>query len=209
MFLLLILIPACNSSSPAFLIMCSVYRLGKQGANKTALLYSFLDLEPFNCSIQGCNCCFLTYLQVSQERDKMVWYYHCSYYFLLHHVQFYLIHGPNIPSSYTILFFVASDFTVITGHIHNWTSYPLWPSSFIHSGVIDNYPPTGYLQTWGTHLLVSYIFGLLYSSLGSNGKYAWVVCHSLLQCIMFCQNSLLRPIRLGWPWMAWLIASLS
>ena len=34
MFLLLILIPAYNSSSPAFLIMCSVYRLSKQGANK-------------------------------------------------------------------------------------------------------------------------------------------------------------------------------
>ena len=53
MFLLLILIPACNSSSPAFLIMCSVYKLSKQGANKTALLYSFLNLEPVSCSIRG------------------------------------------------------------------------------------------------------------------------------------------------------------
>ena len=29
-----ILIPACNSSSPAFLMMCSAYRLHKQGDNR-------------------------------------------------------------------------------------------------------------------------------------------------------------------------------
>ena len=34
MFLLPILIPACNSSSLAFLMMCSVYRLNKQGDSR-------------------------------------------------------------------------------------------------------------------------------------------------------------------------------
>ena len=34
MFLLPILIPACNSSSPTFLMMCSVYRLSKQGDSR-------------------------------------------------------------------------------------------------------------------------------------------------------------------------------
>ena len=34
MFLLPILIPACNSSSLAFLIMCSAYRLNKQGGSR-------------------------------------------------------------------------------------------------------------------------------------------------------------------------------
>ena len=34
MFLLPILISACNSSSPAFLMMCLVYRLNKQGVSK-------------------------------------------------------------------------------------------------------------------------------------------------------------------------------
>ena len=38
----------------------------------------------------------------------------------------------------------------------------------------------------GTHLLVSYLFGLLYSSWGSHGKYTGVVCHSLLQWITVC-----------------------
>ena len=65
------------------------------------------------------------------------------------------------------------------------------------------------LQTWGTHLLVSYLFGLLYSSWGSYGKYTGVVCHSFLQWIMFCQHSLLWPICLEWPCTAWLIASLN
>ena len=35
------------------------------------------------------------------------------------------------------------------------------------------------------------------------------VCHSLLQWTTFCQNSPLWPVRLGWPCMAWLVASLS
>ena len=42
---------------------------------QTALSYSFLNLEPVSCSIQGSNCCFLT-IQVSQETGKMVWYLH-------------------------------------------------------------------------------------------------------------------------------------
>ena len=32
----------------------------------------------------------------------------------------------------------ASDLTFITRHIHNWASYPIWPSYFIHSGAIGN-----------------------------------------------------------------------
>ena len=31
-----------------------------------------------------------------------------------------LIHGPNIPGSYAIFLFTASDFASITCHIHNW-----------------------------------------------------------------------------------------
>ena len=29
-------------------------------------------------------------------------------------------HGPNIPGSYAILLFTASDFASITSHIHNF-----------------------------------------------------------------------------------------
>ena len=36
------------------------------------------------------------------------------------HFQFALIHGPNIPGSYAILLFTASELASITSHIHNW-----------------------------------------------------------------------------------------
>ena len=59
MFLPPILIPACQSSSPAFLMMCSVYRLNIQGDSRQPW-HPFLDFEPIICPIQGSNCCFLT-----------------------------------------------------------------------------------------------------------------------------------------------------
>ena len=53
-----------------------------------ALSYSFLNLEPISCSIQGSNCCFLTHIQISQETGKMVW---CSHLFKSF-TQFAMVH---------------------------------------------------------------------------------------------------------------------
>ena len=39
-------------------------------------MYSFPYLEPVCCSMSSSNCCFLTYIQISQEADQMVWYSH-------------------------------------------------------------------------------------------------------------------------------------
>ena len=44
---------------------------------------------------------------------------------LFDHVQFTLIHGPNIPGSYAIMLFTVSDLTSITSHIHNWVLFLL------------------------------------------------------------------------------------
>ena len=74
-FLPEILIPACASSSPAFLKMYSAYKLNKQG-QCTALTYSFFYLEAVCCSISSSNRCFLTIIQVSQEAGQVVWYSH-------------------------------------------------------------------------------------------------------------------------------------
>ena len=41
-----------------------------------ALTYSFPDLEPVCYSMSVSNCCFLTCIQISQEADKVVWYFH-------------------------------------------------------------------------------------------------------------------------------------
>ena len=41
-----------------------------------ALTYSFPDLKPVCCSMSSSNCCFLTCIQVSQEADQVIWYFH-------------------------------------------------------------------------------------------------------------------------------------
>src|SRR5574338_105593 len=86
-FLPAILIPACASSSPAFLMMYSAYKLNKQGDN-IALMYSSSYLEPVCCSMSSSNCCFLTCIQVSQEAGQVVCYSHL----LKNFPQFIVIH---------------------------------------------------------------------------------------------------------------------
>ena len=76
-FLLAILIPACTSSSPVFLMMYSSYNLHRQGDS----------IQPWHtpfpiwnhcvcCSMSSSNCCFLTCIQISQEAAQVVWYSH-------------------------------------------------------------------------------------------------------------------------------------
>ena len=66
----------------------------------------------------------------------------------------------------------------------------------------------GSLPNWGVHLSVLYLFAFSYCSWGSPGKNTETVCHSFLHWTMFCQNLPPWPIRLGWPYTAWLIVSL-
>ena len=51
-------------------------------------MYSFPDWEPVCCPMSGSKCCFLTYIQISQEAGQVVWYSHLFQNFL----QFILIH---------------------------------------------------------------------------------------------------------------------
>ena len=39
-------------------------------------MYSFSYLEPVCCSMSSSNCCFLTWIQISQEAGQVVWYFH-------------------------------------------------------------------------------------------------------------------------------------
>ena len=65
------------------------------------------------------------------------------------------IQGPNIPGSYAILFFTASDFTSITSHIHNLSLFLLWLGLLILSGV---FPPLFSSNMLGTYRSVEFIF---------------------------------------------------
>ena len=86
-FLPALLIPACASSSPALLMMYSAYKLNKQGGNIQPWHTHF---PIWNQSVVPCPVlsCFLTYIQVSQEADQVVWYFHL----LKNFPQFIVIH---------------------------------------------------------------------------------------------------------------------
>ena len=76
------------------------------------------------------------------------WFLVHSCHLLFDHFQFALIHGPNIPGSYAILFFTASDFSSIPSHIHNWVLFLLWLYLFILSGVISPLISSSILGTY-------------------------------------------------------------
>ena len=82
-----------------------------------------------------------------------------SCHLLFDHFQFDLIYAPNIPGSYTILLFTASDLTSVTSHIHNWVLFLLWLHLFILSRVIS--PPIS-SSILGTYQPGSSSFSVLY-----------------------------------------------
>ena len=66
----------------------------------------------------------------------------------VNHFQFALIHGPNIPVSYAILLFTASDLASITSHVHNWVLFLPWLHLFILSVVITLLISSNILSTY-------------------------------------------------------------
>ena len=80
-----------------------------------------------------------------------------SCHLLFEYFQFALIHGPDIPCSYAILLFTASDLASITSHIHNWVLFLLWLHPFILSGVISPLISSSILGTyWPGEFLFQY-----------------------------------------------------
>ena len=110
----------------------------------------------------------------------------------------------NIPGSYAILFFTASDLTSISNYIHNWVLFLLWLCLFILSGLFLHWSPVAYWTPTdlGSSSSVSYVFAFSHCcSWSSQGKNTEVVCHSLLQWATFCQNSPSWLVRLRRPYM--------
>ena len=70
-----ILIPAYDSSTPAFCIRYSAYKANKQGDNiqSCCMPFSILNQSVVPCPVL--NCCFLTFSHVVfQETGKVIWY---------------------------------------------------------------------------------------------------------------------------------------
>ena len=89
-FLLAVLIPACDSSSLAFHMIYSAYMLNKQSKNYS-LDVLLSQLKQVHCSMSGSNCCFLICIQISQEAGKVAWYSHllknCPQFVVIHTVK--------------------------------------------------------------------------------------------------------------------------
>ena len=58
-FLLAVLIPACDSSRVVFHVMYSAYEVNEQEGQNAALTYSFLNFEQLCCSTSTSNCPYL------------------------------------------------------------------------------------------------------------------------------------------------------
>ena len=70
-----LLIPAFATSSPAFLMMYSAYKLNEQDDNIQPWCTPFPSMEPVLFSMSSSNCCFLTCIQnrrvIVESSDKM------------------------------------------------------------------------------------------------------------------------------------------
>ena len=95
-----------------------------------------------------------------------------SCHLLFDHFQFILIRGPNIPGSYAILFFTASDFMSITSRIHSWVLFSLWLSLFILSGAISPVFSSSILGTYqpGEFIFQYHLFAFSYCSWGFKAR---------------------------------------
>ena len=82
---------------------------------------------------------------------------------------------------------------------------------FYSSGAIDPLFPSSILDTFdlGDSSSGAYLFPFSYHPWGSPGKNTGGCCHFFLQCIMFCKNSSVWLLCLGWSYTARLIGSLS
>ena len=58
-----------------------------------------------SCSIQGCNSCFLTCIQISQETGKMVWYFHLLKSFP-HFVMIHTVKEFSVVDETEVMFFL-------------------------------------------------------------------------------------------------------
>ena len=93
-----LIISACVSSSPAFYKMCFAYKLNKQGDN-IVVSHPPPLFQTICSSISGSHCCFLTWIQVSQEEDRC-WYFHVFkkvlQFVVIHTVDFAIVNEAEI-----------------------------------------------------------------------------------------------------------------
>ena len=130
------------------------------------LLFLF---APVCCSMSSSNCCFLTYIQVSQEADQVVWYSHLFQNF----PQFIVIHtvkGFGIVNKAEVdVFLELSCFFNDPSDVANLTSY-----SSAFSKISLNILPLGYIKSWLRQFAVLLVF-FFFSSVPINQN-CFLIC---------------------------------
>ena len=80
-------------------------------------MYSFSYLEPV-CSMSSSNCCFLTWIQISQETGQMVWYSHL--FWIFHSLLWSTVKGFGIVNKAEIdIFLQLSRFFDVPADVGN------------------------------------------------------------------------------------------
>ena len=124
-FLQAVLIPACDSSSPACPMIYPAYKLNNKGWQYAALTYSFPNLELVHCSMSSSNYCFLTCIQIFQEADKVV----CCSHLLKNFLQFVVIltvKGFGTVNKLEVdVFWNSLAFSMIQRMLAIWSVVPL------------------------------------------------------------------------------------
>ena len=188
-------------------------------ALKYCISDSFVDYEGYSFSSKGFLSTVVDKLVIwikfphpvhfSSLIPKMLMFTLALYYLTTSNLPWFMDLTFQVPMQY--LFFTASDFTSITSHIHNWSLFSLWLCLFILSGVIfplfsssilGTYRPGEFIFQCPIFLPFRTVRGVLKARILKWFAFAF-------SRTMFCHNSLPWLIHLGWPYIAWLIVSLS
>ena len=104
--------------------MFLAYKLNKQSDNTQPWHTPFPIVNQFYCSMSNFNCCFLTYIQFSQETDKVVWYSHILKNFPFCHdpqsQRFCIVNEAEVDVFWNLL-----AFSIIQWMLAIWSLVPL------------------------------------------------------------------------------------
>ena len=137
-------------------------------------MYSFPDLGRVCFSMSSSNCCFMTCIQISQEADQVVWYFHLfqniPQFIVIHTVKgFGIVNKAEIDGFLELSCFFDDPADV--GNLISGSS--MFSNNIIFSnlksGAILRSSPVAYWAPTdlGVHLSVSHLFAFSYCSWSS------------------------------------------
>ena len=99
-------------------------------------MYSFPNLEPVRCSMSSSNCCFLSWIQISQETGIVVWYSHffknCPQLVVIHIVKgFSIVNEAEVFLEFPCFFYDPMDVGNLISHSSAFSKSSLYIWKFL------------------------------------------------------------------------------